>query len=351
MTSIMAVVPAYNAQWCLSRCLSGLLAGGFAPQEVVVVDDGSTDNTQAIAREAGVRLVASAGRSGAAAARNLGARTAIDAGADLLLFVDSDVVVHADVRDIAIGVFTSEPDVDAVFGAYDNRPARRGLTSQYRNLLHHHVHMEGPDYARIFWTGCGAVRVSAFQRVDGFDPAMRMMEDVEFGNRLSQAGGLIRLARTMQGKHLKCWTLGQMVRMDIFDRAIPWSRLMLFESGIESEFNLSPSHRLSAIMVLVIAATLAATPFWPPAFAITLAAAFWFVMLNMGLFRVLRKRLGLWGAIGCMPLHMVHYGCAMTGLGWIILTEFLPSRIMGRAGPERRPKSGGAPKPGQGRRP
>ncbi len=328
---LFAVVPAYNADWCLGQCIDGLKGAGFAPNEIVVVDDGSTDGTATVAGKAGVRLVQGLANAGAAAARNLGAEAAAAGGADILLFVDSDVVVHPDARQHVIDGFLDEPGIDAMFGAYDDSPACPNLVSQYRNLLHHHVHMKGPHEPDIFWTGCGAVRQKAFARTGGFDASLRMMEDVEFGNRLVAGGGRIRLNPQLQARHLKCWTLRSMIHMDIFDRAIPWSRLMLFDSGIESEFNLAASHRLSAITVLLILASLLAAPQFPRALWVALALAFGFVALNRALFQLISRRIGVVGTVRAVPLHMIHYACAMIGLGTVILFEYLPSRLGGEA--------------------
>lgn len=328
---VFAVVPAYNADWCLGDCIAGLKGAGFAPDDIVVVDDGSTDGTAQIAGLAGVRLVQGLANSGAAAARNLGAETAAAGGADILMFVDSDVVVHPNARQQVIDRFRDEPGVAAMFGAYDDSPGCPNLVSQYRNLLHHHVHMNGPREPSIFWTGCGAVRQQAFARVGGFDASLRMMEDVEFGHRLVNSGGRIRLDPGLQGKHLKCWTVRSMIHMDIFDRAIPWSRLMLFDGGIESEFNLAASHRLSAITVLFLLMSLAAALVWPEALWVALALTFGFVGLNFALFQLIRRRAGMPGMLGSVPLHMIHYACAMIGLGTVVLFEWLPYRLGGEA--------------------
>jgi len=326
---VFAVVPAYNADWCLGACIVGLKGAGFAPGEIVVVDDGSTDGTAQVAGKAGVLLVQGPANSGAAAARNLGAEAAAAAGAEILFFVDSDVVVHPNARQQVIDRFTDEPGIAAMFGAYDDSPGCQNLVSQYRNLLHHHVHMKGPREPTIFWTGCGAVRQQAFVRVGGFDAGLRMMEDVEFGHRLANSGGRIRLDPALQGKHLKCWSLRNMIHMDIFDRAIPWSRLMLFDGGIESEFNLSASHRLSAITVLFILASLLMAFLWPAALWSALGLTLGFVALNFALFQLIRRRVGFFGMMGSVPLHMIHYGCAMIGLGSVVLVEWLPSRLVG----------------------
>jgi CDP-glycerol glycerophosphotransferase len=91
------IVPAYNVERYLDECLRSILDQTFADFEIVVVDDGSTDSTRAVAREflardSRVRLVVS-GNSGLGAARNLGIR---HARGELLTFVDSDDTVPTD---------------------------------------------------------------------------------------------------------------------------------------------------------------------------------------------------------------------------------------------------------------
>lgn len=330
---IFAVVPAYRAEWCLRQCLAGLIDAGFSCDDIVVVDDGSPDRTADIARQAGVRLAQGAQRGGAAAARNVGAKIAAQAGADVLMFVDSDVVVRPDARQRVEDGLTLEPGVDALFGAYDNSPACPNIVSQYRNLLHHHVHMNGPHRASIFWTGCGAIRVASFQRVGGFDPDQHMMEDVEFGHRLSRSGGHIRLDPYLQGKHLKCWSLPGMIRMDIFDRAIPWSRLMLCDGQMEADFNLSISHRLSAVTVLLLLLSLGLAVFQPAFLWMSATCLLVFCALNITLFQLLYARMGWWRTLAAVPLHMIHYGCAMAGLGTVLVTAYLPRRLFGKPQP------------------
>lgn len=97
MPDVSVVVPTYNQSALLAECLRSLATQTLSPDryEVVVVDDGSTDATpevirQAGARARGVRLPANRGRS---AARNTGVE---QARADLIVFVDSDVVVRPD---------------------------------------------------------------------------------------------------------------------------------------------------------------------------------------------------------------------------------------------------------------
>jgi glycosyltransferase involved in cell wall biosynthesis len=68
---ISVVIPAYNAARFLPRCLKSVYAQTLKPEEVIVVDDGSTDNTAALAAELGAKVI-SRPNSGPAAARNAG---------------------------------------------------------------------------------------------------------------------------------------------------------------------------------------------------------------------------------------------------------------------------------------
>ncbi len=325
-----AIIPAFNADWCVGRSIEGLLAAGFARGDIIVVDDGSTDRTREVALDLGVRVVQMPANSGAAAARNAGVQAS---QAELLLFVDADVVIHADVRSRMIEAFETTPGLDALFGAYDDRPECPNVVSRFRNLLHHFVHLHGPDKPHSFWTGCGAVRRSTFERLGGFDSKLRMMEDVEFGLRLTGAGGMVRLDRNILATHLKCWTLSSMVRMDILDRAIPWSRLLLFRHGLVDELNIDVRHRISAFMVLLMLVGLVLALFSPWALGLSAAGLAGFLVLNWSFHALVFRSAGWWTGLAAIPLHLVHMACAMIGLGWTILTEYLPWRLFRRPPP------------------
>ena len=147
--TVVAVIPAYNAAQYIRRSVQGLRDAGFAAEDIIVSDDASTDRTVAIASALGVRVVSAPCNGGAAAARNAGAAAA---DADIILFVDADVVVYPDVRERVLAAFGSSPGLDAVFGLYDDVPHCPGLVGRFRNMLHHHVHRNGPEQPPRFWT-------------------------------------------------------------------------------------------------------------------------------------------------------------------------------------------------------
>src|SRR3569833_81721 len=85
---VSVVIPAWNAQACLSRAIRSVLAQTLPPFEILVVDDGSTDATPSLVRQFGspVRLIHQ-GHAGAAAARNTGIAAA---SGEYIAFLDAD---------------------------------------------------------------------------------------------------------------------------------------------------------------------------------------------------------------------------------------------------------------------
>lgn len=306
--AISVIMPAYNAMHFLPRSLPPLmdLVERRAVCEVIVIDDGSTDDTASYARSLGARVIASSGRVGPGGARNEAARHAIG---ELLWFVDADVVVHPDTAQYVSAAFHEE-EVVAAFGSYDDRPTAQNFGSQYKNLVHHHYHQHGDRNASTFWSGCGAVRKDAFLAIGGFDAQkfrIPSVEDVDLGYRLRGAGGLIRLDRRLLSTHLKVWSVVELVRTDIFRRAIPWARMMLNRTEILDDLNVGTAERLRALLAGAIFACipLAAfglVPAW--ALAILLLTA---LTGNWHLFRLfLRVRGQVFAAAG-LAFHQIYY--------------------------------------------
>ena len=334
---LSVVVPVHNGGEDLRRCLHGLAASARPPDEVIVVDDGSTDDSAADAAALGARVVATpAGPRGPAYARNRGAEAA---NGDVLVFIDADVVVHADTLGRLETVLVDEPDVAALFGCYDDNPPARSPASLFKNLLHHYVHQHGEREAGTFWAGCGAVRRAVFLEAGGFDQGYTRpsIEDIELGVRLRQAGHRIRLCPEIQATHLKRWTLRSLWRTDIFARAIPWTRLILRRGRLSSDLNLNPRSRLSALLAwallgctllvlglaLVGPARLAA---WP-ALGVLLAAA-GTAALNADLYAFFLRRGGARFALLAAALHVAYLLYSSLVFAWLLVCHRLRGKVL-----------------------
>lgn len=282
MTSLSVVVPATDRPATLAECVRAIETAGAAPDELIVVD--APDN------------------AGPAEARNIGVNRT---SGDIVVFVDSDVAVHADAFERIRGAFAADPSLTAVFGSYDDAPRPGGIVSDFRNLLHHHVHQTSAGPASTFWAGLGAVQRAEFMAVGGFDERMfprPSIEDIELGMRLVDRGGRIVLDPALQGKHLKRWTLADMIGTDFGARGAPWVALMLRRGSRSTALNLGWSHRLTAgaSLLLLVAAGRRRLP-------LSAALLGLILMLNHPFYRMLFRQRGGTFALCAVPLHVLHH--------------------------------------------
>ncbi|MBW4708909.1 glycosyltransferase [Roseobacter sp. YSTF-M11] len=319
MPSVSFVIPAHQAASTLPRCLAAVLSTGVTADQVLVVDDGSTDETGALASQAGVNIVRNPTALRPARARNEGVK---HTEADVVFFVDADVVVKPDVLDKMAAHF-SDPSVTAVIGSYDDAPPDVSIVSRYRNLLHFFVHQKADRNAETFWTGIGAVRKEAFLEAGGFDSDWENIEDVEFGLRLKAKGGHILLDPTIQGTHLKEWTMHSMFRTDLWGRAVPWTQLIRAGRMPANQLNTSVAHKISAISVAVFAVSILAAVIWPSALIVAGASIVSFLAVNRRFLSELHRIGGARLAFGAIPYHAAHYVAALCGYAY---ARFFPNR-------------------------
>ncbi len=301
----------------LDRCLTALEQSLLRPAECVVVQDGSTDDSAAVAERHGARVVVLREQQGPAHARNVGARLT---QGDLILFLDADVCIHSDAIQRIVEHFQRDPLLDAVIGAYDDSPAAPPFISQYRNLLHCFTHRAGHRDAGSFWSGCGAVRKQVFLRYGGLDEryGRPAIEDIEFGSRLKAAGGRILLDPAIQVKHLKCWTLASMIKTDIFDRGIPWTRLILRDGRMPNDLNVRWSQRLSVVMSFLAVAALGCGS-GKTAIACLLAV----LTLNLPFFIFLAARRRVWFVLSSLPVHLLFHFYSGVAFGLGVISHLL----------------------------
>ncbi len=223
---LSVVLPVYNAEATLAECLTRLCASSFSDFEIVLVDDGSTDGSRAIADSFPVRVVPTEGRVGPAAARNLGARAA---EGELLFFLDSDVMVRPETLSRAVAAFTRD-EIEGVIGVQAADMRYRDLVSQYKNLWMRWTYCRRRGDVPLFYTTAAAIRRDAFLRAGGFDQgyAMPNVEDTAFGQKLKRLGMRVRIDPDLEVEHVKRYSLRGLLRTD-YARAVALTRLKLRE--------------------------------------------------------------------------------------------------------------------------
>jgi glycosyltransferase involved in cell wall biosynthesis len=304
--SISVIIPVFDGAATLGPCLERLGRSlGPISWECIVVDDGSTDGSAEIARAWNARVVQTGARLGPAHARTCGAR---HARAPLLCFVDADVLVGRNTLHDFVQLFQADPDLVAAFGSYDAAPTAPGVLSQYRNLLHHFVHQSGQEQASTFWAGCGSIRRNAFLDAGGFDRRYTRpsIEDIELGYRLHTSGARINLAKHIQVTHMKRWSLWDIIRTDVRDRALPWSVLIARTRHLPNDLNLDWQSRVGAASVYALA-SLFLLGWWDET-AWVLAALPLLILFgaNHRLYRFFLRERGLWFLLRVLPLHWLY---------------------------------------------
>ena len=89
---VTVVIPVYNEENCINDCILSLHNQEFKPIEIIVVDDGSKDNSVVICKKLGIKVLLQ-NHKGPGSARNLGAR---NAKGNILVFIDADMVFEVD---------------------------------------------------------------------------------------------------------------------------------------------------------------------------------------------------------------------------------------------------------------
>ncbi len=320
--TLSVVVPVYNSAAELKQCLAALAASEFNDFEVLVVDDGSTEAVKPLVDAHRFAYLRIPGPGGPARARNYGVT---QVQGRYVVFVDADVCIHKDALTHFASTFAADPTIEGVIGSYDDAPAKQNFLSQYKNLFHHYVHQQASGEVMTFWSGCGAMRRELFLEFGGFDeqryrrPAI---EDIELGTWLSAAGHKIVLDSRIKGKHLKRWTLRSLLKTDIFDRGIPWTRLMLRAGSLANTLNVKPAQRLSVALAYLMPLSVIAAWWWPLMLFVALALAMTITVINLDFYRFFLRRSGWWFTLRVVPLHWLYFWYCGFSFAWGTLLHY-----------------------------
>jgi glycosyltransferase involved in cell wall biosynthesis len=312
--SLAVIIPAFNASKTIGFCLQSVLRSGIAKDNIVVVDDGSTDSTMELAREFGVKVVHQA-RRGPARARNFGAGM-VDA--DILFFLDADCTLAFDALDRVGRFFTENPGIDVLIGSYDDLPAESNVLSQYKNLMHHRVHQDSAGHTETFWSACGAIRRDAFYAVGGFEERFERasVEDIHLGYRLRDAGFVAVLDPKIQVRHWKRWTALNLLKTDFLHRAIPWSLMILSGGGFQETLNISSKQRSKVILSFLTVFFALATWLYRPAIFGVISSLIGLLLLDWDQLIWLKQKRGVRFTACVLPWHWLSH--LYSGIGFAV---------------------------------
>ncbi len=183
---ISIIIPVYNSEGTVENCLDSLLNQSYNGEyEIIVVNDGSTDNTVGIVERYPVKLLAQQHR-GPATARNLGAK---ETKGDLLLFIDSDCVADSNWVQEMTKPFENS-DVVGVQGSYRSKQFEIVARFAQYEIEERYEKMGKNRYIDFIGSYSAGYRRDIFLNAGGFDENFPIAsgEDADLSFRLSSEG-------------------------------------------------------------------------------------------------------------------------------------------------------------------
>lgn len=315
-TSVSVIIPAHNAARFIEPCLRAVLDTAEAREwEIIVVDDGSTDETSSLAASFGVRTVRHEQPLGAAAARNHGARVS---QGEILVFLDSDVVVPADTLRKLVERLRQSPTIHATGAHASPRNLSPSWSSHFVGLRHSQAfycqQMHDIVGVSCFQSECGAVRREVFDRSGGFPEKYSHagMEDYAFGHEMERLQYVnVLLADAAYDHHYR--SLWPRCR-ETMRRTSRWLPLVFRRRRFESKgMGASSRESISFLLSVTILAGVIAGFFDPIGWYLGCIAAVGQLVWEWPFFRFARQQHGRKMALYAWPALQVFHGAILVG--------------------------------------
>ena len=202
---VSVIVCSYNGAKTLERCLESLKEVDYPNYEVILVDDGSRDNTQEIAARHPWIVNIRQENKGLSVARNVGGYAATG---EILAYTDSDCMADPDWLYYLVHTLTSG-DYCGVGGPNISPPAEDWIQACVSAAPGGPSHVLLTDVVAEHIPGCNmAFHKWAFEKIGGFDPEYRKAgDDVDFCWRLQQEGQVIAFSPAAIVWHYRRFTL------------------------------------------------------------------------------------------------------------------------------------------------
>ncbi len=206
--SVSIIIPAYNSAKTIFTCLEEALKAIDPQDEIIVVDDASTDDTEKIALNYNCKVKSLSQNRGPGFARNFGAGVAQN---ELLIFLDSDIVLKKETIEKMKQYFSHHPDCHTLTLNLDSTQKTFGFFSDYKNLYMDHMLSSGELEVNYVYGACCATRSRGFIP---WPTTIRMTEDAAWGYRQKKLGLKIHCLKELRVTHLKEYNLISLIRYD-----------------------------------------------------------------------------------------------------------------------------------------
>jgi GT2 family glycosyltransferase len=185
MNSVTAAIPCFNGAPYIQRCIEAVLSQSRPPDKVLVIDDGSTDESAQLAAAYPIQLIQHGQNRGLSAARN----TALaHTETDILAFVDADAYADQHMLEKLMAEFTQNDACGA--GGRGIEAVQNNIYDRWRSLHASQGHgAQRLESCEHLFGLCMAYQRKALEAVGGFDTSFRTNgEDMDIGFRLNSMG-------------------------------------------------------------------------------------------------------------------------------------------------------------------
>lgn len=305
--AMTVIIPCRDAASTLEPCLRSILEQTYTDFDILVIDDGSTDESNEIAARLGVQ-VARNPRRGVSAARNYGAQIA---RGGWLVFTDTDVIWPPETL-MTLARFIERSPRDAYIGVHTKDLAHRNFASRFKNhwMRYTYQRLHEQEGVALFYTTFAAIRRSVFLRAGGFLERYTRptIEDTVFGHCLGQERRTVLVRKELEVEHRKRYSLWSMLRTDYQrsrDLATFTRARGIFRLFRRNQTSVPTSHlwavAWSAVILLGLVG-LIMPPVGGPILGVGLFGFFW---SQRGLLGYLRREEGIGFALVSLPVLLL----------------------------------------------
>ena len=308
----------YNSQETIGKCLDSIYNSDYPRNkyEVIVVDDGSTDNSANLAGTYPCKLIKLNKNGGPAAARNLGTKKS---KGNILVFVDSDVAIGKKFLRSTIDCFNEGV---ASLTAMNLKKTSSNFITNFLNLLDYFTFLKSPRYVIFPCTSYFAIKKMVFMELGMFNEKYKKphVEDLELGSRLTKKGYKMYLNKKLKFKHMMEYTFLGFLK-NKFLRSFYRIKFLLKEKNIKTTTSYYPSNILLLFLLLFFTSLgfLLSEFFFLLCFIILIL----FFLNNFEFLKFLKEEKGIVFSISSFFMIMVHMSIWITGIVIGTLSFFL----------------------------
>lgn len=186
MLMISVIIPVYNGEKTIGACLSALHEQTLKPDEIIVVDDGSSDGTKETIKKSRATILLEQNHKGPASARNAGAKRA---KGSILLFTDADCIPDKDWVNEMADSFKNK-DITGVQGRYKTMQKNSMARFVQLEIEDRYDRMRKRKHIDFIGSYAAGYRKDVFLEFGGFDESFSMAsgEDPDISFKLAAAG-------------------------------------------------------------------------------------------------------------------------------------------------------------------